>query len=188
MTRLAAQREPGSDVVWHVSADGLRLLKILLVTGNTIGRKPLKLADRRTLMTILALHGRVGSQQREAVLVILHLLHGNVPSLHRVALRAVGAHFSLMDVGVAVLAILPHVREHRFHMALCALNFFVHAAQRIFCFVVIELGHCLDGPPARSRMAVLAGDRKRTVRTTGGAALRLRKASTAGWPGKQQHP
>jgi len=139
-------------------------------------------------MTIVALHGRVGSEQREAILVLFHLLHGNVPSLHRVAIRAVGAHFILMDVGVAVLAVFPHVGEDGFHMTLYALHFFVHAAQRILCFVVIKFGNCLDGPPGRRGMAVFARDRERTVRTPGRAALRLRKTSTACWPGKQQHP
>ncbi len=61
VTGLARRGELRSNVVWHGSAHSLGLLKILLVTGNTGGRKPLKLADRRTLMTIFALHGRVGS-------------------------------------------------------------------------------------------------------------------------------
>jgi len=120
--------------------------------------------------------------------VFLHLLHGNLPSLHRVAVRAVGAHLSLVDVGVAVLAILPHVGEDRLHMALRALHFFVHASQGIFCFVVIELGNRLDGPPGCRGVAVLARDRKRTVRTARRSALRLRETRAACWPGKQQHP
>jgi hypothetical protein len=158
VTGLASLRELRSDVVWHAPAQGLRLLEILLVTRNTSGRKPLKLADCRTLMAIIALHGRVGSEQRETVLVILHLLHGNLPALHGVAIRAVRAHFILMDVGVAVLAIFPHVGEDGFHMALYALHSFVHAPQRISCLVVIKLGNGLDGPPSRRGVAVIAGD------------------------------
>ena len=139
-------------------------------------------------MAIIALHRSVGSEQRETILVILHLLHGNLPALHSVAIRAVRAHFILMDVGVAVLAILPHVGEDGFHMALYALHAFVHAPQRISCFVVIELGNCLDGPPSRRGVAVVAGDGQRPMRTASVAALRLRKPSAACWPGEQQHP
>lgn len=95
MTGLAGLRELGGDVVRHGPAKGLRLLEILLVTGNTSRRKPLKLSDRRTLMAIFALHSRVRSEQRETILVILHLLHGNLPSLHGVAIRAVRTHFIL---------------------------------------------------------------------------------------------
>ena len=120
--------------------------------------------------------------------MFLHLLHGNLPSLHRVAVRAVGAHLSLVDVGVAVLAILPHVGEDRLHMALRALHFFVHAAQRIPCFVVIKFRDGADGAPASRGVAVLARDRKRTVRTARRSALRLRETRAACWPGKQQHP
>ena len=187
VTRLAGQWELGSNVVWHASARGYRLLKVLLVTGNTVGRKPLELADRRTLMTILALHGRMGSEQREAVLVVLYLLHGDVPSLHRVALCAVRAHLPSMDVVVAVLAILAHVGEDRFHVALCALHLFVHAPQRVSCLVVIELGNRLDGPPGRGGMAVLARDRERAVRTTSRAVL-LGRTRAAYRPAKQHHP
>ena len=187
VTRLAGQRELGSNVVGHASARGYRLLQVLLVTGNTVGRKPLELADRRALMTIFALHGRMGSEQREAVLVVLYLLHGDIPALHGVALCAVRAHLSSMDVVVAVLAILAHVGEDWFHVALCALHFFVHAPQRISGLVVIELGNRLDGPPGRGGMAVLARDRERAVRTARRASFLGRKRA-AYRPGKQQHP
>lgn len=139
-------------------------------------------------MTIFTLHGSVRSQQRKAVLVIPHLLHGNIPSLHRVAIRTVSAHFSLVNIRVAVLAILPHIRKNRFHMALRALHLFVHAPQRILGFVVIELGNGLDGSPGRSRVAVFARNRQRPVRTSSGSALTLRKASTACWQRNHQHP
>ena len=190
MTGLAGLRELRSDVVGHAPAEGLRQLEILLVTGNTSRRKPLKLSDRRTLMAIVALHSRVRSEQRETILVIFHLLHGNLPSLHRVAVRAVRAHFVLMDVGVAVFAIHAHVGEDGFHMTLNALHSFVLAPQRISCFVVIELGNGLDRPPSCRGVAVFTGDGQRTVRTTGVAvaALPLRKASTACCQREQQHP
>ena len=139
-------------------------------------------------MAIFALHRRVRSEQREAVLVILDLLHRGLPTLNGVTLRAIRAHPSLVHVGMTVLAILPHIGKDGLGMALRALNFFVHTPQRIASFVVIELGNGFDGPPRRRGMAVFARDRERTVRTTGRAALRLGKASAAYWPAKDQRP
>jgi hypothetical protein len=60
-------------------------------------------------------------------LVIAHLLHRDIPSLYRVALRAVRTHLAAMDVRVAISAVFPDVWENRFYLTLCALHFFVHA-------------------------------------------------------------
>jgi hypothetical protein len=132
----------------------------------------LKLAYRRTLVAIFALHSGVRPQQREAVLVILYLLDGNIPALNRVTLGAVRAHFSLVDVGVAILAILANIGEDRFDVALRALHLFVHAAQRILCLVVIELRDSADGAPTRGAVAVLARNRKRPMRASRCLTLR----------------
>ena len=96
------------------------------------------------------------SQKGEAVLVILDLLHGNFPALDGVTRRAVRAHLSLVHVGMTVLAIFPHIRENRLHMALRALHVFMHTAQRITGLVVIEFQVCLDRAPRGRRMAILA--------------------------------
>lgn len=109
-------------------------------------------------MAVFALHGGVRPEQRETVLVSLQLLHGYIPALYSVALRAVCAHLSLVHVGVAVLTVLSHVRENRLDMALRALHLFVHSAQGILCFVVIKLRHRADGAPSGGRMAVFAGN------------------------------
>ena len=128
MTRLARLGELGTDVVWHVPAHRLRLLEISRVTGDTSGGKPLELPDRRALMTVFALQGCVRSQQREAVLVILDLLHGDIPALNGVTLRTIRAHLSLVHVDMTVLAIFPDIGENGFHVALRALHFFMHTA------------------------------------------------------------
>jgi len=121
--------------------------------------------------------------------VIFYLLHGNVPTLDRMTLCAIRTHLSLVDVRVAVLTILSHVRENGLHVALCALDFFVHTPQRIPRFVVVELGNSLNGPPSRSRVTVLARDRQRAMRTLSRAALlALRKGSAVRLTGKEQHP
>lgn len=93
--------------------------------------------------------------------MIFDLLHGNLPSLHRVAVRAVRAHPSLVHVGMTVLAIFSDVRENRLHVALRALHFFVHAAQRIPGLIVIEFRVRLDRTPRGHPVAVFARDGER---------------------------
>jgi len=100
------------------------------------------------LVAFIALNRGMSAQERKAVLVIAHLLHGDVPTLHRVALRAVRPHLTTVNVGVAIGAIFAHVREYGLCVALRALHFFVLPAKRIFGFVVIEFGNRADGSPA----------------------------------------
>ena len=112
-------------------------------------------------MAILALRGRVGPEQRETVLVIFDLLHGDVPALNGVTLRTVRAHPSLVHVGMTVLAILPDIRENRLYVTLCAFYFFMHTAQRIAGLVVIEFQVRLDRAPRGHLVAVFARDGER---------------------------
>ena len=159
MAHLAILRGVPLHVVRHGSADRLRSIQIGLVARDTGRRQPLELADRRSLVAVVALHRSVRPQQREAVLVILHLLDRDIPALNRVALRAVRAHFPLVHVQVAVLAILSHVRENRFHVAVRAAHLLVHPAQRIPGFVVIKFRIGPDGLPCRRRVTVFARHR-----------------------------
>ena len=139
-------------------------------------------------MAILALHRGVSAEKREAILVILNLLNGIVPTKNGVTLRAIRAHLALVNIGVAILTILPHIREYRFYVALYALHSLVHAAQRIVRFVVIEFGDRANGAPARSGVAVLARNRERSVRTTSAALLTVRKRSARRRPRQKHQP
>ena len=98
-------------------------------------------------MAIFALHRGVRTEKRETILVIFDLRDGNLPAKHRVALRAVGAEFALMNVGVAISAVLADVRKDRFYVTLVTFHFFMHAAERIVGLVVVEFWHGADGPP-----------------------------------------
>ena len=117
--------------------------------------------------------------------MILNLLYGIVPTENRVALRAVRAHFALVNIGVAILTVLAHVCEYRLYVALRALNSLVHAAQWILCFVVIKFRDGANGAPARGGVAVLAGNGERSVRTARGFPLRRGKSHTGFWPGEK---
>lgn len=114
----------------------------------------------------------MSAQQREAVLVILQLLNRNVPALYRVALGTVGAHLALVHVTVTIRAVFPDIGENRLDMALRALHFFVHPAQRILGLVVVKLRVRADGAPPGGGVTVLARDRQRAVRTSSGPLLR----------------
>ncbi len=141
------------------------------MAGIAIGREAQELADRQVGVASVTFDRSVRSEQRKAVLVILHLLRGDIPALNRVTLRAVRAHLAAVNIGVAIRAIFADVREHRFDVALDAVHFFVQAAQRVFRFVVIEFRRGADGAPARGSMATFAGDTEWAMRIAGGLFL-----------------
>ena len=145
-----------------------RLLPFFQVARFASRRQSVEDSRRGSLVALLAGHGRVRAKQREAILVILHLLYGNVPALDRVAQLAIRTHLPAVNIRVAVGAILSHVGEDRLYVALHTRYFFVHAAQRIVRLVVIKLRHRADRAPARRRVTVFARNRQRPVRTPRG--------------------
>ena len=60
-------------------------------------------------MTRVAIQSRVRPNQREAIHVLIDLLNGDVPTLHRVALLAVCAHLPLVNICVTSGALRSHV-------------------------------------------------------------------------------
>ncbi len=107
-------------------------------------------------MAGIATHGGVRPGQRKAVVVLLNLLYGNLPSTHRVALFAIRAELALVNIGMAILASLPDVRKHGLHVTLRTRHGLVHAAQRIFRLIVIEFGDGANRLPCAGGMTVLA--------------------------------
>ena len=85
-----------------------------------------------------------------------------------------------MDVGVAILAVMPDVGEHRLDVTFGTCDRFVQAAQRILGLVVIEFRNSADRPPGVGCVAVLARDLEISVRAVC-AACGLR-------PGAGGHP
>jgi hypothetical protein len=53
-------------------------------------------------------HG-VRARKRKPVIVLLHLPHRDGPTLHRVALFAIGAQLAFMNIRVAILAAVSNV-------------------------------------------------------------------------------
>ena len=83
-----------------------------LMAGVALDRHRLKLAVGGIFVAGVAIHRGVSSGEREAVVVILDLLHRNIPSPHRVALLAVGSQLPPVNIGVAILAARADIAEH----------------------------------------------------------------------------
>ena len=66
-------------------------LEIRIVTGVALRRHRLELAGRSSLMTGIAIHGRVRAGQRKAIIVLLLLPYGYLPPPNGMALLAVGS-------------------------------------------------------------------------------------------------
>lgn len=143
------------------SRGGVRRTGCVLVIGGVAGialrRQSQKLAGSRSFVAGLAVQRRVRADQREAILVLLHLLDRDVPSLHGVALLAARAKLTAMNVSVAVGALRAHVSKDHLGMALGASHTFMHTAQRKLGLVVIKLRHVADRLPTRRSVTILAG-------------------------------
>jgi len=147
-----------------IDTDRLGADEILLMTGIAGRGKTLELSDRSTRVALIAIQGGMRANEREAIQVLIDLLDRNVPSLDGVALLAIGAHLALVNVGVAIGALLADVREDRLGVALNAAHAFVHATQGILGCVVIEFGNRADRLPSADRVTVLARNAQTSVR------------------------
>ncbi len=168
VAQIAGGRETCAGVVGVGS-----FLKVPQVARSTRGREAFILAHGSAFVTLLARDSRVRAEKGKAVLVILNLLRGNLPTEYGVTLCAVRAHFAAVNIGVTILAVFPDVREHGFDMTLRALHFFVHAAKKVFRFVVIEFRDGANRAPPRGGMAILARYGQRSMRAARALLLRL---------------
>jgi hypothetical protein len=107
--------------------------------------------------------------------VLLDRLNRDVPTQDSVALGAVGAKLTAMNIGVAVRAVLADISKDRPEMALRAVDFFVHAAKGISRRVVAEFRNGANRAPACVRVTVLARNGQGAVRTPAGLPLRGRR-------------
>ena len=103
--------------------------------------------------------------------MVANRLRRDVPTLHRVALGAVGPHLSTVNIRVAIGAVLAHVSKNRLYVALHAFHFFVHAPERVGRLVMVEFGHRTDRAPACRGVAVFTGYVQGAVRVPAGFLL-----------------
>src|SRR5579864_810745 len=151
MTTLAGGGKTGGHVVWSCGRFEVRGVAGIARCGHR-----LEFAGGPSFVAGIAVHRGVRSSQREAVVMLLNLLNGDLPSTDGVALLAVRAQLALVNVGVAVLATLSNVGENRPNVTFSAAHGLVHTAQRISGLVVIEFRNAADWLPRGRGVAVLA--------------------------------
>jgi len=182
VTVLTSGRELGGNMVRVGSG-----LKVCQVAGVARSRHDLELAVGASLVAGIAVNRSVGTGQRETIVVLLNIFNSDSPSADGVALLAIRAQLSLVNIGVAVLAALTDAGENHFDMALSAGHGTVHAAQRIASLIVVELGNRANRFPAIRSVAILAGNGEIAVRTVRAFShLRTRNAQESG-KGKYQN-
>jgi len=146
-------------------------LKIGQVAGCALRRQPNVISNGGIFVAFLAFHNGVRTDERKAVEMLLNGLHGNLPTKHCMALRAVLAKLRAVNVSMAIRAVFPNIREDGFGVASGAGNFFMHAAKRIASAVMIEFRKGADRRPTCIGMAIFAGDGQRSVRTSARLSL-----------------
>lgn len=104
--------------------------------------------------------------ERESVVMLLDLLHRNLPAANGVARLTIGSQLAPVNVRVAILTALPDIAEDRLHVTLHASHRLVHPSQRIPRLVVVEFRYGTDRPPSICRVAVLARNVEVPMRAT----------------------
>ena len=135
----------------------LSTLEVLLVAAVAGGGHGVVRAQRSTFVTVVAGGRGVRAGEREPVHVLIDLGNGDLPAADAMAVLAGSAHPALVEVSMAVGALVADIGEHHFGMAAGAGDTFVQAAQGETRLVVIELRHGTDWFPAIDGVAILAG-------------------------------
>lgn len=161
-------------------------IEVGLMAGEARDRHCLKLTLACCLVACVAIHRRMSPGEREPVVVILDLLHRNLPASHGVALLAVGAELTAVNIGVAILAALADVAEHHLGVTLSAGYRLVHAAKRITSLIVIKFGDRSDRPPSGRCMAILTRNREIAVGAMRAGSTRSLRRYACRRPGQRQ--
>lgn len=142
-----------------------RAFEVFLVAADAIGGHGRELAESGILVAVLAGCRCVRSSQREAVLVLVDLGGGNIPSSDRVAVLAGPGHLAAVDVSVAVRTPGADIAEDHLRVAVHAIDTFVHATERkLRLGIVVEFRDGANRLPAVNGVAVLARDIQVAVR------------------------
>jgi hypothetical protein len=96
--------------------------------------------------------------------MVANLLLGGKPALNDMALGAIGAEFTQMDVRVAIRTIFPDFGKNQIRVALRASKTPVASAKRVTGFSVIECKNCPDWSPGCRNVAIFTRNLKWAVR------------------------
>lgn len=162
MAESAVGGEAAGSMVWIAGG-----LEIRRVAGVAVRRHRLKPAGRSSFVAGIAIHCCMCASQRKAIVVLLHVPNGNLPSENGMTLLTVCSQLALMDVSMAILTALSDVREHGPDVTLGARHGCVHAPKGIFRLVMVEFWNGANRSPRIGGVAVLARYIQIPVRTAG---------------------
>ena len=165
MAGFAGGGKTGGHVVWTCGR-----FEVCGVAGEALRGRDLEFAGRPSLVAGIAVHRGVRTSQGKAVVMLLYLPNGDLPSTDRVALLAIRPQLPPVNVRVAILATLSNTGENRPDVTFSAIHRLVQAAQWVFRLVVIEFRNSADWLPCARCVAVLTGNAQiavRTVRSSG---------------------
>jgi len=76
------------------------------MAADTLGRKAeaIELPDGSYFVTSVTIHGRVSSDQRKAILVLIDVVGGNLPAIRVMAEFTLRTVLATMQISVTVLA------------------------------------------------------------------------------------
>jgi hypothetical protein len=89
-------------------------LEIVHVATRALGRQslPIERTHRPHFVAGIAIHHRVRPNQREAILVLINVVNGDLPPGIAMACIALRRIFASMNIRVAVLALVDRLREY----------------------------------------------------------------------------
>ena len=138
-------------------ARALRPLKVPGVAAIARSGHGVVVTERSALVTRVAIHGGVRTDQREPHGVPFDLLDRYSPAANCVTGFAVGSQLAFVDVSMAGGAFRSYIGKYRLGMAEGAVNIHVHSAQRKLGLIMIKFRNGADRLPSNGGMAVLAG-------------------------------
>ncbi len=141
---------------------------ILGVASDALCRQPLELADRQSLVTFVAGNRRMRADQGKTILVILHVLDGDLPSSHRVAVLTLGSQLPLVNIRMAVGALRAHIGEDQTGVAFRAgRHVLVKTPEGKRGPIVVEFQNLAERLPGDQGVAVLTRQVQGTMRASG---------------------
>jgi len=130
------------------------------VTAHAFGgqSEAVELANRSDLVAGVAVHGCMGADQRESILMLIDIVNGNLPAVGVVAEFTLRAILTAMQIGVAVLALYRGIAEIKILVTVDTLHFRVPAMQRKFSFRMVEFEFGAQRLPLLNGVTLLAGN------------------------------
>lgn len=140
------------------------------MTTYALRREPesIELTNGTDLMTGVTVNCGVGANEREAILMLIDVVNGNLPAVAVVAEFALGSILPAMKICVAVLALIRGTCEVEVGMAVATRHGCVAPPQREPCLGMIELDLAGEHLPILLGVTSLARNIELAMQAAGG--------------------